>query len=64
MSRTCISVTPRSDITPEQARDLRARALQFVFDCYARKKSDPVNTPDDARGGFKINDSQAERSKP
>ena len=26
-------------ITPEQARDVRARAWRFVFDCYEQKKA-------------------------
>jgi hypothetical protein len=26
-------------ITPEQARDVRARTWRFVFDCYAKKKA-------------------------
>ena len=29
---------PRPGPTPEQARDVRARAWRFVFDCYAKKK--------------------------
>jgi hypothetical protein len=30
---------PASDLTLEQARDTRARAWRFVFDCYAKKKA-------------------------
>lgn len=28
----------RPDTTPEQARDIRARAWRFVFDCYEKKR--------------------------
>ena len=44
-------------LTPEQARDIRARALAFVFDCYAKKKAAPESRPN-AEERFK-NDSSA-----
>lgn len=48
--RTTVRV-PRQGINPEQNRDLRARALRFVFDCYAKKKSGVFGTaPNDAEG--------------
>ena len=34
-----VRIACRRDITPEQARDARARAWVFVFDCYAKKKA-------------------------
>jgi hypothetical protein len=33
-----ITVTPLSSILPEQARDTRARAWAFVFQCWQKKK--------------------------
>jgi hypothetical protein len=30
---------PRPDVTPEQARDARARAWRFVFDRWEQKKA-------------------------
>jgi hypothetical protein len=36
-------------ISPEQARDARARAWAFVFDCYTRKKAARPGSPDDVR---------------
>ena len=34
-----VVVKTNPDFTPEQARDARARAWRFVFDCYAKKKA-------------------------
>ena len=34
-----IVVRSHSGITPDQAREARARAWRFVFDCYAKKKA-------------------------
>jgi hypothetical protein len=45
-SRVTVNATP--GITEEQARDARARALHFVFDCYAKKKAAHPGGPDDA----------------
>ncbi len=39
MSNARIVYRP-SDLAPEQARDIRARALRFVLDCYDKKKGD------------------------
>ena len=33
--------------TPEQAREARARAWAFVFECYAKKKGARPGAPDD-----------------
>jgi hypothetical protein len=35
------------DITPEQAKDARARAWEFIFDCHAKKKAARPGGPDD-----------------
>ena len=45
---TSVIVNPTPDITPEQARDARACAWRFVFDCYEKKKGAPESAPDDA----------------
>ena len=37
------------DITPEQAKDARARAWKFIFDCHAKKKAARLGDPDDAK---------------
>ncbi len=48
------SYSPAPSITPEQARDLRARAWQFVFQCHdAKKKGGPETAPD---AGKEINE--------
>ncbi len=35
-----ITAKPAPGITPDQARNIRARAWAFVFECYARKKAE------------------------
>jgi hypothetical protein len=50
MTSARIVYTPL-DIKPEQARDARALALRFVFDCYAKKKGG-CGTAQDARKEF------------
>jgi hypothetical protein len=35
-------------IAPDRARDLRASAWRFIFDCYAKKKAAHPGGPDDA----------------
>jgi hypothetical protein len=49
------STTKRtSGITPEQARDVRARAWRFVFDSYEQKKAaDEPGSENDTKGGSK-----------
>jgi hypothetical protein len=37
MGSSELTFTPRPDATPEQARNLRARAWLFVFEAHARK---------------------------
>jgi hypothetical protein len=39
MSDSRLTHLSSGSITPEQARDTRARAWRFVFDCYAKKKA-------------------------
>ena len=34
--RSSARIAPGLDIAPEQARDARARAWKFVFDCHAK----------------------------
>ena len=43
--RVTVKATP--DITEEQARDARARAWAFIFDCHAKKKAARPGGPDD-----------------
>ena len=45
-------------ITPEQARDARARAWAFVFQCWQAKKGAHPGAPDDAKEGSR-DDSRA-----
>jgi hypothetical protein len=42
-----ITVTPLSSILPEQARDTRARAWAFVFQCWQEKRmtTEPAAEP-------------------
>lgn len=47
-TRADITLTPATSIPPEQARDARARAWAFVFDCHKKKATRPGG-PDDAR---------------
>jgi hypothetical protein len=49
MDNACVTHHPHSGITAEQARDIRARAWRFVFDCYERKKAARPGGPDDAK---------------
>jgi hypothetical protein len=37
-----ITPKPSAGMTPEQARDTRARAWAFVFECHAKKKAEPA----------------------
>ena len=51
MSKLPIIHAPPNDITPEQARDLRALAWRYVFDCYqAKKKAGVTSTGDGTKG--------------
>jgi hypothetical protein len=40
--RSSARIAPGLDIAPEQARDARARAWKFVFDCHAKKNATSV----------------------
>jgi hypothetical protein len=42
-----IVVKPNPGITPEQARDARARAWAFIFECFYRHEKEAVS----GRGG-------------
>jgi hypothetical protein len=44
--RTTVKATP--GITEELARDVRARAWAYIFDCHAKKKAARPGGPDDA----------------
>jgi hypothetical protein len=37
MSKPEIALTARTDVTPEQGRDVRARVWRFVLSCHAKK---------------------------
>ena len=39
---------PRLDVTSEQARDIRACAWAYIFDCHAKKKATRPGGHDDA----------------
>lgn len=54
---------PTSCLTPKQARDERARAWAFVFECHAKKKAGVTSTGDDMRGKAQ-SDSHAKPSVP
>ena len=41
-----ITSTPRSDTTPEQTRDARARAWAYVFECFYRRAGKEDNSDD------------------
>ena len=41
---------PNPSVTPEEARDVRARVWRFAIDCYAKKKGGVPSTADDAKG--------------
>lgn len=46
-----IAIKTSSDLSPDQTRDVRARAWAFVFDCReAKKKGTRPGAPDDAKG--------------
>ncbi len=47
-NRARITHPPHLSLTQEQARNARARAWAFVFDCYANKKGGPETALDDA----------------
>jgi hypothetical protein len=45
MTSARITVKATPGITPRQARDARARAWRFVFDCYAKKTATSEEKP-------------------
>ncbi len=57
-----IVVKPNPSINADEARDARARAWRYVFDCYERKiAAGPSASGEDAEGGSK-HDSSARPS--
>lgn len=42
-----VALKATSGITDEQARDARARAWSYIFDCHAKKKAARPGGPDD-----------------
>lgn len=44
VNNTDIIVKPCPGLTPERARDARARAWKYVFDCYGKKKGGVPST--------------------
>ena len=62
MSDSRITHPSTSSITSEQARDARARAWRYIFDCYERKIAAGASASgEDAEGGSK-HDSSARPS--
>ena len=48
MPESSVICVPRINTTPDQARDIRARAWAFVFDCHEKKEAAPESRPEDA----------------
>jgi hypothetical protein len=50
MSSPRMTSSSRPNISPQQDREVRARAWAFVFDCYRKKEAatSPVSRPGDA----------------
>jgi hypothetical protein len=50
MSSSRMTSSLRPSISPQEGRDVRARAWAFAFDCYRKKKAatSPVSRPIDA----------------
>ncbi len=64
MSSPHIVLNSRQDLTSEQARDARACAWAFVFQCWQEKQKGcpTTSSPDSAKGGS--SDSSAKASIP
>ena len=61
-SSRAITYVPKGDLTAEQARDARARAWAYAFQCFhsrASKEGGAPTAPDNTRGKSK-NDSRIE----
>ena len=54
-----ITLKPAVGITAEQARDARARAWMFAFECHAKTKGTRPGAPDD---GTKVKEDSADAS--
>lgn len=60
MSSARVVHVSRTDIDATQARDARARAWKFIFDCHAKKKAAGVTSTDgDDTKGRSVNDFRA-----
>ena len=66
MDSTSVVYRPVPGIAAEQARDTRARAWAFVFDCYAKKNAAGVTSTDgeDAKKGSLKHEVRANTSIP
>jgi hypothetical protein len=50
MSSRRITFSPRTSMAPEEAREIRARAWAFVFECWrAKQEGGPATVPDEAQ---------------
>jgi hypothetical protein len=49
MNSSPVIYTLCPDASPEQARDVRARAWTFIFDCCAKKKGGAGHTANDPK---------------
>lgn len=47
-SQPKITYRQREGVTPEQAREARARAYAFIFECYAKKEAEKKKPPSGA----------------
>ena len=55
MSNSRLTHPPSGSMTLEQARDIRARAWKFIFECFDRHEKEAVSGcggEDDASDGF------------
>lgn len=55
---------PATGLTPDTARDVRARAWRFILDCYdAKKKGGPETAPDGTKESENIGTARDKCSK-
>ena len=54
MSNSRLTHPPSGSMTLEQARDIRARAWKFIFECFDRHEKEATSTrsEEDASNGF------------
>ena len=55
MPESSVTCAPRINTTPDQARDIRAWAWAFVFECHVNRNAAGVTSTngDDAKGSLK-----------